>query len=82
MLFYFAIKDKRFAILGDKGIDDNVPADFWETMKNDLQASFAKGEFVEALIKAIRQAGKKLMEAFPYASDDVNELPDEISFED
>src|SRR5690606_19339244 len=33
VLFYLAVVDKRFAILGDKGINDVVPDDFWEKIK-------------------------------------------------
>ena len=33
ILFYLAINDRKFAILGDKGINEKVPADFWDLIK-------------------------------------------------
>jgi uncharacterized membrane protein len=80
VLFYLAIKDKKFAILGDAGINAAVPGDFWEKIKNYMQEEFRKGNFTEGLCEGIRMAGEQLKSHFPYQSDDVNELPDDISF--
>ena len=33
VLFYVAIDDRKFAVIGDKGIDQKVPAHFWEDIK-------------------------------------------------
>ncbi len=80
VLFYLAVKDKKFAILGDAGINAAVPSDFWESTKNEMQAEFRRGNFTEGICKGIRMAGEQLKNHFPYQSDDVNELPDDISF--
>ncbi len=80
VLFYLATSDKQFAILGDAGINEKVPNDFWETIKDMMQQHFKNGELALGLAKGIEMAGEKLKEFFPYQSDDVNELPDEISF--
>lgn len=79
VLFYLAISDHNFAIIGDKGIDKVVPQDFWNSTKDLVISEFKKGDFANGLIKGIHEAGVKLKEFFPYQSDDVNELPDEIS---
>ena len=34
------------------------------------------------LLKGLLMAGKQLKEHFPHKKDDINELPDEISFDD
>ncbi len=80
VLFYLSLRSRRFAIIGDEGIDKCVPEDFWNEVKDVLAAHFAKGEFTEGLVAGIRLAGEKLQEFFPYQTDDVNELPDDISF--
>lgn len=80
VLFYLAVKDKKFAILGDAGINNVVPSDFWESIKNSMQTEFRQGKFTEGLCEGIRKAGEQLKSHFPYQSDDVNELPDDISF--
>ncbi|MES2629939.1 MAG: TPM domain-containing protein [Bacteroidota bacterium] len=81
VLFYIAVKDRKFAIIGDSGINHAVPANFWESVKEEVLASFAKEAFAEGLSKGIRMAGEKLKIYFPRQTDDINELPDDISFE-
>lgn len=80
VLFYLAVKDRAFAIIGDSGINAIVPHDFWEDIKEMMQERFRKGEFTEGLCEGIARAGKQLQEHFPRQKDDRNELPDEISF--
>ena len=80
VLFYLALEDKKFAILGDAGINQKVPEDFWESIKEEAVAKFKEGLYSEGLAEGIVKAGEQLKEHFPYQDDDVNELSDEISF--
>jgi uncharacterized membrane protein len=80
VLFYLAIEDHRFAILGDAGINQKVPDDFWEKIKEEMAAQFKEGHIAQGLTGGIIQAGEKLKQYFPWQKDDVNELSDEISF--
>ena len=80
VLFYLAVKSHHFAILGDQGINKVVPEDFWEKIKEMMVTHFKEDEFVEGLTKGILEAGMRLKSHFPYQSDDVNELSDDISF--
>ncbi|WPR74747.1 TPM domain-containing protein [Algoriphagus sp. NG3] len=81
VLFYLAVVDHRFAILGDSGINEVVPEDFWENIKEHMASYFKKGQFTQGLIDGIHMAGEQLGQHFPYQGDsDINELPDEISF--
>lgn len=80
VLFYLAVKSRKFAVIGDSGIDAKVPDGFWDSVKASLASDFAKGDFAGGLIRGIRMAGESLKKYFPYSSDDVNEQPDEISF--
>jgi uncharacterized membrane protein len=80
VLFYVALKSHKFAILGDLGINAKVPQNFWESTKEIIIEHFKEGLFAEGLIEGITLAGKELKEWFPYQADDVNELPDDISF--
>ncbi len=82
VLFYLAVKDKKFSIIGDKGIDQKVAHDFWDEIKKEMSLSFKEGKFTEGLSDAIEKAGKQLKVHFPYQSNDTNELSDEISFHD
>lgn len=82
VLFYMAVEDRKFAILGDAGINKKVPENFWEEIKEDVIGSFKEGQIAEGLSKGIIKAGEQLKAHFPYQDDDVNELSDEISFGD
>lgn len=80
VLFYLAIKDRKFAILGDAGINAVTPENFWDSIQEKMAMHFAKGNFSGGLEEGILLAGKALKEHFPYEDGDVNELSDEISF--
>ena len=81
VLFYLAVKNRKFAIIGDKGINEVVPEDFWEELKSDMLDAFREENFTDGLIDGITRTGTHLKQHFPYKTDDVNELSDEISFE-
>ena len=81
VLFYLAVSDRKFAIIGDAGINAKVPAGFWDEISTLLQKNFREGKFTEGLAEGIMLAGKQLKTHFPYSKDDVNELSDEISFD-
>jgi len=80
VLIYLAVEDKKFAILGDAGINKKVANDFWDTTRDFMVGNFKEGKFTEGLAGGIQLAGEQLKAHFPYQSDDVNELSDEISF--
>lgn len=80
VLIYLATDDHQFAIIGDAGIDQKVPEDFWESTKDLMLDSFRKGDYVSGLIAGIEKAGEQLGRYFPRRSDDVNELPNDIYF--
>lgn len=82
VLFYLAVKSKKLAIIGDSGINKEVPEDFWEEIKSAMADQFKVGQFTEGLVIGITMAGVRLKKHFPYHIDDINELSDEISFGD
>lgn len=80
VLFYIAYADKKFAVIGDKGINARVPDGFWTEVCKALSLKFKNGDFVGGLTEGIQLCGEKLKQFFPYQPNDVNELPNEISF--
>ncbi len=79
VLFYMAIEDHKFSILGDKGIHEKCPKGFWDEIRNEVQDNFKAGKFVEGLCTGISKAGKALKEYFPHAPEQGNQLSDQIS---
>jgi uncharacterized membrane protein len=80
VLFYLSSNDRKFAILGDAGINAVTPENFWDEIKETVISEFKKGEFALGLSTGIKMAGDALKKHFPYLKNDINELSDEISF--
>ena len=81
VLIYLAVKDHKFAILGDEGINKVVGNDFWNDVKDLMMSHFKEGRFAEGLEQGIQRCGEKLKAYFPHQNDNTNEIPDEISYE-
>lgn len=80
VLIYIAVEDHKLAILGDAGINKLVGPNFWNSTLSGMQVAFSSGKAHTGLVNAIQEVGNLLSEYFPYQSDDVNELTNEISF--
>lgn len=79
VLIYIAVDDHTFAICGDRGIHQKVPANFWESTRDMMSAYFKKGRFKQGIIEGVQHAGERLNTYFPWKHGDSNELPDEIT---
>jgi len=80
VLVYLAVSNKQFVIIGDAGINSKVGQTFWDDVKELLIEHFRENRFADGLCLAIERIGEKLTTFFPYQENDVNELPDDISF--
>ncbi len=81
VLFYLAVGDRKFAVIGDGGINAIVPENFWDQIRETMQDLFREGKFTEGLSRGILMAGEQLRAHFPHQKNDVNELSDEITFD-
>jgi len=79
ILFYLAYKDRKFAVIGDVGINMKVGDSFWDNIKGDMLEKFKDGKFTEGLVEGILRCGEAMKRYFPYKEGDRNELLDEIS---
>jgi len=80
VLVYLAYDDRKFAIIGDAGINKVVPPHFWDDTKELMLSHFKEGRLAEGLIAGIAMAGNELKIFFPAKDGDSNELPDDISY--
>lgn len=81
VLFYVALEDHQFAVLGDAGINAIVPDHFWEDITAEVIKHFKQKKYADGLARGIRMAGEQLQAHFPYdRHGDTNELSDDISF--
>jgi uncharacterized membrane protein len=79
VLIYLATADRQFVILGDKGINEIVPENFWNDVVAKMRSLFKSGKFCDGICEGIYLIGEKLKSHFPYQPDDINELSDDIS---
>ncbi|MCA9446061.1 MAG: TPM domain-containing protein [Candidatus Omnitrophica bacterium] len=82
VLFFLAVEDRQFVVMGDDGIDSRVPDGFWDNIRDVLADHFQAGLIAMGLAEGIRLAGDQLAKHFPRRMGDVNELPDAISYGD
>jgi uncharacterized membrane protein len=82
VLFYMAIQKRQFAVIGDAGINQVVPGNFWDEIKSMLEVHFRNSQFAEGLAQGIVMAGEQLKKHFPYRINDLDELPNQISTEE
>jgi uncharacterized membrane protein len=81
VLLFIASEEQRFAILGDRGIDEKAPAGFWDEIAAKLTIRFKEGAFTDGIVEAIHSAGEELRHDFPRGDADVDELTNAINVE-
>jgi len=82
VLIMLVVANREFLIHGDKGIHALVGQEFWDDVRNVMQAHFSTGEFCTGLCKGVQLAGEKLAAHFPRQDDDKNEVSNDIASED
>jgi len=80
VIFYISIDDKKFAIYGDKGINEKVEANFWDSTAEKMREHFKESRMVEGIMAGLTEAGERLKTFFPKLDNGKNELSDEISY--
>ena len=79
VLIYVAVDNKSFVVYGDKGINEKVSENFWNSTRDKIQQHFKNGNFKQGLIDGVSKAGQELSEYFPWEHSDRNELDNTIS---
>jgi uncharacterized membrane protein len=81
VLLFIASEDQRFVILGDSGINERVPAGFWDEIAARLTIRFQAADYTNGIADAIHSAGRELRQFFPRSEADVNELANDINID-
>jgi uncharacterized membrane protein len=82
VLIFIAYEDRKFAILGDTGINEVVPDGFWDGEVEELGRYLTAGRPVDGICAIIARMGERLSQYFPGERDDENELSNEVTFDD
>ena len=81
VLIYVAPMSRKWAVLGDVGINAHVPPAFWHELAHDAVAHFQEEQFTEGIVELVKRCGETLAASFPREAGDINELPDHVSVE-
>lgn len=82
VLIYISVKDHKLAIVGDEGINQITPDNFWETELSHMQTAFKAENYLSGLKACIKDVGEKLKTHFPKRGKAENELPNDVSFDE
>jgi len=78
ILIFILLEERQFYILADSGINEKVEQTVWDSVRNNMQNEFRKGNYLTGILSAIEQVGNILSEHFPIKSDDTNELSNKV----
>ena len=51
VLIIFGIQNHRFAIIGDQGINEKIPGNFWHGIVEMMQKDFRDDRFADGMVK-------------------------------
>lgn len=52
ILFYLAVRNKKFAVIGDAGINEKVPEEFWQNIRDAIEADSGRRNIPKDLLQA------------------------------
>ena len=79
VLLYVAFGHKKFAIIGDAGINQHTGNEFWDSVKELMLPEFKKDDLTTGLIIGIAAIAEKVKLFFPYELGDKNEISNDIA---
>jgi putative membrane protein len=78
ILIFISLLEHKVWILGDRGINEKIAPESWQTLAGILAKGLREGRACDALCEVINRCGIELASHFPRQADDVNELSDEV----
>lgn len=81
ILIFMMLDSRKFFILADSGINQKVDPKTWDSVKDEMQTMFLRGEFCKGILQGVDQVGKILSKHFPIKPDDTNELSNQVIIE-
>ena len=78
ILIFISLLEHKVWILGDRGINEKIAPESWQTLAGILTEGLKGGHACDALCEVISSCGAELARHFPREADDINELPNEV----
>lgn len=82
ILLYINPKARKFALYGDRGINEKVGHHYWEELKNKLRKDIQDFDLATGIVNAVHELGNQLKHHFPFIKGDKNELHNDLSESD
>ena len=79
VLIYVATRDRRFSILGDTGVHEDVGSQFWAEAVQRMTIAFRRGAFGDGIVGAIQSVAPRMAKKFPRKAEDKNEIDNDIT---
>lgn len=80
VLIYILLKDHKFEIIADIGIESKVAPFYWSVLSDAISERFKNNDFCTGICDFINEIGIVLIKEFPIKKDDKNELSNEVIF--
>lgn len=80
VLLYVSLEDHKLAIYGDEGIHATLGVKYWSNIIDIISAKARDGDLAGGIVDGIAQLGDVLKKYYPFATDDIDELDNAISY--
>ncbi len=74
VLIYLLLADRDVEIVADRGIDQHVGRDGWETICHEMEGLFRKGQFEAGVLQGIAHISEVLQQHYPQTGISKNEV--------
>ncbi|MGC8595208.1 MAG: TPM domain-containing protein [Candidatus Kryptoniota bacterium] len=78
ILIFILVKDRKFEIVADTGVNEVVPATFWDNIASKLSRHFTETNFFKGLIEALKEVEDLVVEKLPAGAKNTDELPNDV----
>lgn len=78
VLIYISIFERQVRIIADRGINNAVGQEFWDSAVHNIVEGIKSGRQADAIVRVIEDISAELSKHFPVRSDDKDELPNLI----
>ena len=77
VLIYVLMADRALEVVADRGIAALIPAAEWQSLCDEVQEYFRRGDYETGAVTAVRGVAARLARHFPAAGPHRNELPNQ-----
>jgi len=81
ILIYVSLMERMVVVLGDEGINSKVSESEWRNAVSIIIKGIKDGDVEQGVVNGIESCRELLKTHFPVASDDINELPNNVIYE-